>query len=197
LERRLTTILSADIAGYSRLMGVDEATTLDELKLRQDQLVLPLLGKSGGRLIKFLGDGFLAEFTSVVKSVHFAIDLQAASESRNRELPDDTHLHFRIGINLSDIIGDASDVYGDGVNVAGSSKALPIPAVSAFRTRSTTMSIAISAVPSRTSASASSRTSPALSRCTGCRRAARAVAGFESGPSRHNRLRSQFCPLPT
>jgi adenylate cyclase len=127
LERRLTTILSADIAGYSRLMGVDEATTLDELKLRQDQLVLPLLGKSGGRLIKFLGDGFLAEFTSVVKSVHFAIDLQAASESRNRELPDDTHLHFRIGINLSDIIGDASDVYGDGVNVAARLEGLADP----------------------------------------------------------------------
>jgi adenylate cyclase len=118
VERRLTTILSADIAGYARLMGADEAAALAELKFRQDQLIEPLLGKSGGRLIKFLGDGFLAEFTSVVNAVHFAIDLQAASESRNGELSDDSQFHFRIGVNLSDIIGDANDIYGDGVNIA-------------------------------------------------------------------------------
>lgn len=118
MERRLTTILSADIAGYSRLMGMDESGTLDELKTRLETIVVPLLTKHGGRVVKMLGDGFLAEFASVVNSVHFASDLQGSAESRNMQMPDDQQMRFRIGINLSDVIADANDVFGDGVNVA-------------------------------------------------------------------------------
>ena len=127
VERRLTTILSADIAGYSRLMGIDEAGTLDELKLRQELLIDPLLAKHGGRLVKLIGDGFLAEFASVVNAVHFSTDFQTSTENRNEAIPDDRQMRFRIGINLSDVIADASDVYGDGVNVAARLQALAEP----------------------------------------------------------------------
>lgn len=127
MERRLTTILSADIAGYTRLMERDEAGTLAEFQARQEALVDPLLQKTGGRMVKMLGDGFLAEFPSVVNAVHFAIDLQAAFESRNATLPDDEQMRFRIGINLSDIIADETDVYGDGVNVAARLQTLAEP----------------------------------------------------------------------
>jgi adenylate cyclase len=127
LERRLTTILSADIAGYTRLMEMDEAGTLAELMARQVSLVEPLLEKGGGRIIKMLGDGFLAEFPSVVNAVHFAIDLQTSAESRNEELPDEQRMRFRIGINLSDVIADENDVYGDGVNVASRLQGLAEP----------------------------------------------------------------------
>jgi adenylate cyclase len=127
LERRLTTILSADIAGYSRLMEQDEAGTLAEFMERQVNLVEPLLAKGSGRLIKMLGDGFLAEFPSVVNAVHFAIDLQAGGDTRNGALPDEKRMSFRIGINLSDIIADETDVYGDGVNVATRLQSLAEP----------------------------------------------------------------------
>lgn len=118
MERRLTTILAADVAGYSRLMAEDEDATLQELKERKAMLVEPLLDKYSARVIKDIGDGFLAEFSSVVNAVHFAIDLQAASESRNVSADDDRQMRYRIGINLSDVIADANDVYGDGVNIA-------------------------------------------------------------------------------
>ena len=127
MERRLTTILSADIAGFSRLMEREEAGTLAEFKSRQEALVEPLLAKTGGRLVKMLGDGFLAEFASVVNAVHFAIDLQAAFESRNATLDDDQQMRLRVGINLSDIIADDADVYGDGVNVAARLQTLAEP----------------------------------------------------------------------
>lgn len=127
MERRLTTILSADITAYSRLMGADEAGTLAELKERQDNVVSPLLQKTGGRLVKLLGDGFLAEFGSVVNAVHFAVDMQAACEARNTNAAEDRRMDFRVGINLSDIIADEDDVYGDGVNVAARLQALADP----------------------------------------------------------------------
>ena len=118
LERRLTTILSADIAGYSRLMEQDESGVLDEFMERQEKVVDPLLAKHAGRIVKKLGDGFLAEFSSVVNAVQFATDVQASCEARNATLSDGKQMSFRIGINLSDVIADESDVFGDGVNVA-------------------------------------------------------------------------------
>ena len=127
MERRLTTILSADVAGYSRLMEEDESGTLEELKRRRLALIDPLLEKASARLIKDMGDGFLAEFASVVNAVHFAIDLQTASESRNDAMPEDRRMRYRVGINLSDVIADASDVYGDGVNVAARLEGLAEP----------------------------------------------------------------------
>ena len=127
MERRLTTILSADIAAYSRLMGADESGTLAELKDRQDSVVAPLLAKTGGRVIKMMGDGFLAEFASVVNAVHFAVDLQVSCTSRNETAPENRRMCFRVGINLSDIIADEDDVYGDGVNVAARLQSLADP----------------------------------------------------------------------
>ena len=118
MERRLTTILSADIAGYSRLMEQDEAGALDEFIQRQEQVIQPLLDKHAGRVIKMLGDGFLAEFSSVVNAVQFAADAQKACEARNAIVDDSKQMSFRIGINLSDVIADEHDVFGDGVNVA-------------------------------------------------------------------------------
>ena len=118
MERRLTTILSADVAGYSRLMEQDEAGTLRELMERQSGLIIPLLEKHGGRLIKTLGDGFLAEFASVTNSVHFAVEMQAACEARNAKVTSDRRMSFRIGINLADVMADDTDVYGEGVNLA-------------------------------------------------------------------------------
>jgi adenylate cyclase len=108
-------------------MEDDEAGTLAELKVRQAQFVQPLLDKAGARLVKLMGDGFLAEFPSVVNAVHFAIDFQSASESRNADIPEDRHMRFRVGINLSDIIADSNDVYGDGVNVASRLEGLAEP----------------------------------------------------------------------
>lgn len=127
LERRLTTILSADVAGYSRLMERDEAGTLAELLERQAMIIVPLIGKTGGRIVKTLGDGFLAEFTSVVNAVTFATEMQQASEARNANLPEDRRMSFRIGINLSDVIIDQNDVFGEGVNVASRLQAIAEP----------------------------------------------------------------------
>jgi adenylate cyclase len=127
VERRLTTVLSADVAGYSRLMGFDEDGTLGELKTRHDLFVAPLLDRHGGRLIKQMGDGFLAEFASVVNAVHFAVDVQAAADQRNAEVPEALQMRMRVGINRSDVIADQNDVYGDGVNVAARLQALSEP----------------------------------------------------------------------
>ncbi len=127
MERRLTTILSADVAGYSRLMERDEAGTLAELMERQAAVIDPLLEKCGGRIVKTLGDGFLAEFASVVNAVSFAAEMQQASEARNAHIPEEKRMSFRIGINLSDVIVEGNDVYGDGVNVASRLQAIAEP----------------------------------------------------------------------
>jgi adenylate cyclase len=118
MERRLTTILSADVAGYGRLMEVDETGALDTLKSNTANIVDPLTEKFGARIVKHLGDGFLAEFPSVVNAVQFAAELQNGMVTRNTSLPEDKRMRFRIGINLSDVIADGGDIYGDGVNMA-------------------------------------------------------------------------------
>ena len=127
MERRLTTILSADVAGYSRLMERDEAGTLAELMERQTAIVDPLIAQGGGRIVKTLGDGFLAEFPSVVNAVSFAVDMQQASEARNANLPEDRRMSFRIGINLCDVIVEHNDVFGEVVNVASRLQAIAEP----------------------------------------------------------------------
>jgi adenylate cyclase len=99
-------------------MAGNELATLDELKSRRTELIDPLMQKYGGRPFKDVGDGFLAEFGSVVNAVHFAVDLQNASRQRNADRPPERCMEYRIGVNLSDVISDASDVYGDGVNIA-------------------------------------------------------------------------------
>ena len=117
MQRRLAAILAADIAGYSRLMGEDEAATVRDLKGHQ-AAVLPLVGRYGGRVIDTAGDDILAEFPSVINATECAIELQTIMASRNEGVPEARRMQFRIGINLGDVIHDEARIYGDGINVA-------------------------------------------------------------------------------
>src|SRR6476661_8456344 len=115
--RRLSAIVAADVAGYSRLMGLDEvgtARTLREHRAVTDALV----AKHGGRLVKSTGDGVLLEFPSVVDAVECAVAVQAVMDQRNEGVPVDRRMLFRIGINLGDILIEGDDILGDGVNIA-------------------------------------------------------------------------------
>jgi adenylate cyclase len=116
-SRRLAAILAADIAGYSALMGADEARTVRDLKGHQ-AVVLPMVGRFGGRIIDTAGDGILAEFASVVSAVECAIALQKIMAERNSTVEQGRRMQFRIGVNLGDVIYDKARIYGDGVNVA-------------------------------------------------------------------------------
>jgi adenylate cyclase len=127
VERRLAAILAADIAGYSRLMGVDEEGTLRQLKSHRKELVDPKITEHRGHIVKTTGDGMLVEFISVVDAVRCAVDIQRAMVERNADVPTETRIEFRIGINVGDIISDDNDIYGDGVNVAARLEALADP----------------------------------------------------------------------
>lgn len=118
MERRLAAILAADVGGYSRLMGVDEEGTYKVLKAHFDELVEPAVQQHRGRIIKYTGDGFLAEFASVLDAVRCATEVQQAMSLRNAKTPDDRRIEFRIGVHQGDIITDKGDIFGDGVNVA-------------------------------------------------------------------------------
>jgi TolB-like protein/class 3 adenylate cyclase len=118
VERRLTTILSADVVGYSRLMGEDEAGTLAALKAHRKELIEPKAAQYHGRTVKLMGDGALMEFGSVVDAALFAIEVQCAMRDRNAGVPEDRQIIYRVGINIGDIIVEGDDIYGDGVNVA-------------------------------------------------------------------------------
>src|SRR5436190_7159406 len=126
-ERRLTTILAADVVGYSRLMGEDETGTLALLRQRRREVIEPLLAKYDGRLVKLMGDGVLVEFASVVNAVQCAIELQQGMEARNAALPEPRRMQLRIGINLGDVIIEGDDLYGDGVNLAARLEGLAEP----------------------------------------------------------------------
>src|SRR5260370_10847217 len=126
-ERRLTTILAADVVGYSRLMGEDETGTLAVLRQRRREVLEPLLAEYDGRLVKLMGDGMLVEFASVVNAVQCAIELQQAMEACNAALPEPRRMQLRIGINLGDVIIEGDDLYGDGVNLAARLEGLAEP----------------------------------------------------------------------
>ena len=126
-QRRLAAIVSADVAGYSRLMGEDESRTLAALKDLRRELVDPKIAEYGGRIVKTTGDGLLLEFPSVVEAVRCAVDVQRGMVVRSAEVPADQTIEFRIGVNLGDIIIDGEDIYGDGVNVAARLQALAPP----------------------------------------------------------------------
>jgi adenylate cyclase len=126
-ERRLTTILSTDVVGYSRLMAADESGTLARLKAHRKELIGPKTAEYSGRVVKLMGDGTLMEFGSVVDAVRFAVDVQHAMAERNAEVPEDQRIIYRIGINIGDIIVEGDDIYGDGVNVAARLEALAEP----------------------------------------------------------------------
>ena len=117
-QRRLAAIVSADVVGYSRLMGLDESGTLAALKAIRRDIVDQTLSEHGGRLVKTTGDGLLVEFASVVDAVRCTLELQTAMAQRNMDEPEDRRIVFRIGVNEGDIIIDGDDIFGDGVNVA-------------------------------------------------------------------------------
>src|ERR1051325_9509458 len=127
MERRLTAILAADVVGYSRLMGEDEVGTLERLKTCRRALVDPSIAEHHGRMIKLMGDGALVEFGSVVDAVQCAADIQRKMAGYDQGLPDEQRIRFRIGVNLGDIIVEADDIYGDGVNIAARLETLAEP----------------------------------------------------------------------
>src|SRR5215468_8659516 len=116
--RRLAAIVAADVAGYSRLMGLDEVGTANTLREHR-KVTDALVEKHGGRLVKSTGDGVLLEFPSVVDAVECAVAMQAVLAERNQGVPADRRMLFRIGVNLGDIlIEEGDDILGDGVNIA-------------------------------------------------------------------------------
>src|SRR5271156_140638 len=108
--RRLTAILAADVAGYSRLMGVDEEGTHERLKEYLGELVDPKIREHRGRTVKNTGDGFLAEFASVVDAVRCAVEVQRGMAERNAAVPPEKRIAFRVGINLGDVIVESEDI---------------------------------------------------------------------------------------
>jgi adenylate cyclase len=116
-KRKLSAILSADVKGYSRLMGVDETGTVNRLK-EYRALMTDLIQQYRGRVVDSPGDNILSEFSSVVDATECAVKIQEELKKKNSGLPDDRKMEFRIGINLGDVIEDGERIYGDGVNIA-------------------------------------------------------------------------------
>src|SRR6516225_4691574 len=125
--RRLAAILAADVAGYSRLMGADEEGTHERLKAHLRELVDPKIAEHRGRVVKNTGDGFLAEFPSVVDAVRCAVEVQRGMADREPDVAEERRIRFRIGINVGDIVVEDGDIFGDGVNVAARLEALAAP----------------------------------------------------------------------
>src|SRR5215472_1650585 len=125
--RRLTAILAADVAEYSRLMGVDEEGTHERVQAHLGELVNPKIAEHRGRIVKNTGDGLLAEFPSVVDAVRCAVEVQRGMAERNADSPSGKRIEFRVGINLGDVIAEENDIFGDGVNVAARLEALAEP----------------------------------------------------------------------
>src|SRR6516165_3086617 len=125
-KRKLAAILHADVAGFSRLMGMDEAGTHQALN-RLRATVDPLIAAHGGRIVGTAGDSVLADFSSVVDALSCAVAMQQASRAVNDPIPPERRLELRIGINLGDVIVDGDDIFGDGVNIAARLEALAQP----------------------------------------------------------------------
>jgi adenylate cyclase len=125
--RRLAAILATDVAGYSRLMGADEEGTHERLKAHLRELVEPKISEHRGRIVKNTGDGFLAEFPSVVDAVRCAVETQRGMLDREPAVSEEQRIRFRVGINLGDVIVEPHDIFGDGVNVAARLEALAEP----------------------------------------------------------------------
>ncbi|MBT8369253.1 MAG: adenylate/guanylate cyclase domain-containing protein [Deltaproteobacteria bacterium] len=123
LKRKLTAILSADVEGYSRLMGNDEVTTIRTLTSYRE-VVSSVIQQHRGRVVDMVGDNLLAEFASVVDAVQCAVEVQHTLKSRNAELPDHRKMEFRIGINLGDVVLEGDRIYGDGINIAARMESL-------------------------------------------------------------------------
>jgi TolB-like protein len=118
VKRRLAAILAADVAGYSRLTGADEEGTISRLKALRRELIDPTIDTHVGRIVKTTGDGILIEFASVVDAVRCAVEVQRGMASGNRDVAQDKHIEFRVGIHIGDVVVEGDDLLGDGVNVA-------------------------------------------------------------------------------
>jgi adenylate cyclase len=127
VERKLAAILAADVVGYSRLVGADEAGTIARLKALRKEFIEPLVAEHRGRVVKLVGDGALVEFASAVDAVECAVAIQNGVAERQASQPEDPRITFRIGINLGDIIVEDGDILGDGVNIAARLEALAEP----------------------------------------------------------------------
>ena len=127
VERRLAAILAADVAGYSRLMSVDEEDTHERLKAHFRQLIDPKISEHRGRIVKNTRDGLLAEFPSVVEAVRCAAEIQRGMIDHGSDIPEDRRIGFRIGVNLGDVIVEPEDIFGDCVNIAARLEALAEP----------------------------------------------------------------------
>src|SRR3984893_12653597 len=125
--RRLTAILAADTAGYSRLMGTDEEGTHRRLQAHLQELIDPKITEYRGRVVKNTGDGFLAEFASVVDAVRCAVEVHRKMAERNATSSPEERIEFRVGINIGDVIAEGGDIFGDGVNIAARLEALAEP----------------------------------------------------------------------
>lgn len=125
--RRLAAIPAGDMVGFSRLMEVDESGTLARLKAHRVELIDPAIAKNGGRIVKTTGDGMLVEFASALDAGQCAVEIQRRMARRNADMPDDRRIEFRFGVNLGDIIVEADDVYGNGVNIAARLEAFAKP----------------------------------------------------------------------
>ena len=118
MERRLSAIVAVDVVGYSRMMGANEAGTLEALKAARAEIVDGRIATHQGRLVKLTGDGMLVEFPSVVNAVACAAEVQRAMRKRNAAVPLGRRIEFRIGVSLGDVMVEGDDIYGDGVNIA-------------------------------------------------------------------------------
>ena len=125
--RRLTSIVAADVAGYSRLIGSDEEGTLAAMRNHRSALIDPKIAEYSGRIANTAGDSLLIEFPSVVEALRCAMDIQSAMAERNADVPEDRRITFRIGINLGDVIEQDGDLLGDGVNIAARLEGLADP----------------------------------------------------------------------
>ncbi|MCP4667640.1 MAG: adenylate/guanylate cyclase domain-containing protein, partial [Deltaproteobacteria bacterium] len=116
-KRKLTAVLSADVAGYSRLMGDDEKATVQTITAYR-KIMTGLIQRLNGRVVDAKGDNVLAEFASVVDAVSCAVEIQKELKARNADLPEHRRMDFRVGVNLGDVIEEDETIYGDGVNTA-------------------------------------------------------------------------------
>ena len=127
MRRKLTTIVAADVVGYSRLLGEDESGTLDALEILRTRFIAPKAVAYAGRIVRFLGDGAMLEFESALGAVEFAIELQRSLAEYNAVNPHGVPMLLRIGINLGDVVFEGDDIHGDGVNIAVRIEALAEP----------------------------------------------------------------------
>src|ERR1700684_4468214 len=126
MERRLPAIVCADVAGYSRLMGADEAGTHAAFKAHRSAMY-PIVLNHGGRLVKNTGDGFMVELRSIVGAIESAIEMQALMAERNSQLPADRLMQFRLGVHMGDVMADEDDLFGDDVNIAARLETVAVP----------------------------------------------------------------------